>query len=175
MTCTKDFSGKNKLAVAIEFEDAYDRVQFKLLMDLLTQYGVSITLTRWVAGVLLERTVVMQLGNWSSAPHQLTMGLPQGSPLSLVLFNVYTKGLADLNQNGPSKILTLTDDGAHIIYKTSKDSQEAAEAVQQQLDTSNVMTPDLSSIQTRHKHCGARLTTEQQTTSASSHICWSCG
>ena len=28
---------------------------------------------------------------------------------------------------------------------------------------SGVTTPDLSSIQTRHKHCGARLTTEQQT------------
>ena len=136
------------------------RVHFKLQMDLLIQYGVSLTLTWCVAGAPLGRRMVMQLGNWSSAPHQLTMGLPQGSLLLLVLFNIYTKGLADMNQNGPSKILTLADDG--LIYKTSKDSQEAAEAVQQQLDTSNVMTPDLSSIQTRHKHCGAHLTTEQQ-------------
>ena len=74
MTCTKDFSGKNKLAVAIDFEDAYDRVQFKLLMDLLIQYGVSLTLTRCIAGALLERTVVTQLGDWSSALHQFTMG-----------------------------------------------------------------------------------------------------
>ena len=58
----------------------------------------------------------LQLGNWCSVPHQMTMGLPQGSPLSAVLFNVYTKGLAELNQNGPSKILTLADDG--LIYKT---------------------------------------------------------
>ena len=62
------------VAVAIDPEDAYNRVQFKLLMDLLMQYGVSLILTQWIAGVLLERTVVMQLENWNSAPHQLTMG-----------------------------------------------------------------------------------------------------
>ena len=74
------------VAVAIDLKDAYNKVKFKLLMDLLIEYGVSLTLTRWAAGALLERTVVMQLVNWSSAPHQLTMGLPQGSPLSPVLF-----------------------------------------------------------------------------------------
>ena len=51
------------VAVAIDLEDAYNRVQFKLLMDLLIQYGVSLTLIRWVAEALLERIVVMQLGN----------------------------------------------------------------------------------------------------------------
>ena len=35
-------------------EDAYNRVQFKLLIDLLIQYGVSLTLTRWVAGAKSE-------------------------------------------------------------------------------------------------------------------------
>ena len=34
------------LAVAVDVEDAYNRVQFKLLMELLVQYGVSLTLTR---------------------------------------------------------------------------------------------------------------------------------
>ena len=40
------------------------------------------------------------------------------------------KGLADLNQNGPSKILTLANNG--LIYKRSTDSQEAAETLQQE-------------------------------------------
>ena len=102
--------------MAIDLEGAYKRIQFKLLIDLLIQYGVSLTLTRWVVGALLERTVAMQLENWRSAPDQLTMGLPQGSLILPVLFNVYTKGLANLNQNGPSKILTVADDG--LIYKT---------------------------------------------------------
>ena len=89
-------------------------------MYLLIQYGVSLTLTRWIAGALLERIVVMQLGNWSSALHQFTMDLPKGSPLSPVLFKVYTKGLADLNQYRPSKILTLADGGLINIIRNIK-------------------------------------------------------
>ena len=42
------------VAVAVDLEDAYNRVQFNLPMDLLLQYGVSLTLTRWIAGALLE-------------------------------------------------------------------------------------------------------------------------
>ena len=48
---------------------------------------------------------------------KLTIGLSQGFPLSPVLYNVYTKGLADLNSNGYSQVLTLADDG--LIYKTA--------------------------------------------------------
>ena len=120
------------LAVAVDLEDVYNRVQFKLLMELLRQYGVSLTLTRWLAAALQERKVVMRLGNWISTPQQLTMGLPQGSPLSPVLYNVYTKGLADLNTNGLSRVLTLADDG--LIYKTSSDISTAVTAVQEQLE-----------------------------------------
>ena len=78
--------------MAFDLEDAYNRVQFKLLLDLLLQHGVSPTLTRWIAAAFLERTGVIQLGNWRSAPRQLTMGLPQGSPFSSGLFNVNTTG-----------------------------------------------------------------------------------
>ena len=60
------------------------------------------------------------------------MGLPQGFPLSPVLYNVYTKGLADLNGSGLSWILTLADGG--FIYKTASDINTAVNAVQEQLE-----------------------------------------
>ena len=68
------------LTVAVDLTDEYNRVQFKLRMELLVQHGASLTLTRWLAAALQERKVAMRLGNWISTPQQLTMGLPQGSP-----------------------------------------------------------------------------------------------
>ena len=60
------------------------------------------------------------------------MGLPQGSPLSPFPYSVYTKGLADLNSNGLSQVLSLADDG--IIYETASDINTAVTAVQEQLE-----------------------------------------
>ena len=91
-------------------EDAYSRVQFKQLIELFAQYGVSLTFTRWLAAAFWERKV-MRLGNWIFTPPKLAMGLPQGFTLSPVLYNVYTKRLADLNSNGLSQVLTLAEDG----------------------------------------------------------------
>ena len=49
-----------------------------------------------------------------------------------VLYNVYTKGLADLNSNGLSRVLTLADNG--LIYKTAFGISTAVTAVQEQLE-----------------------------------------
>ena len=74
------------------------------------------------------------------------MGLIQGLPLSPVLYDVYTKGLADLRQNGPSKVFTLADGR----LKTSRDTQEAAEIVQQKLD-------NLSYLFSHHSRNGTNI------------------
>ena len=66
--------------MAVDLEDEYNRMQFKLLMELLVQYGISLTLTRWLAAALQKRKVAMRLGNWISTLQHLTMGLSQAPP-----------------------------------------------------------------------------------------------
>ena len=80
-------AGGKTLAVAVDLQDEYNTVQFKLLMEVLGQYCVSLTLIRWLEGALKERKAVMQLGNWISTPKQLTMGPPQGSLISPALYS----------------------------------------------------------------------------------------
>ena len=52
--------------------------------------------------------------------------------LSQVLYNVYTKRLADLNSNGSSRVLTFADDG--LICKTGSVIHTAVNAVRKQLE-----------------------------------------
>ena len=54
------------------------------------------------------------------------------SALSPVLYNVYTKGLVDLNSNGLSRMLRLAD--VWLIYKTASDIHTPITAVQEQLE-----------------------------------------
>ena len=60
------------------------------------------------------------------------MGLPQGFSLSPIIYNIYTKGLVDLNSNGLNWVFPLADDG--LIYKTASDINTAVTAVQEQLE-----------------------------------------
>ena len=80
MTCTKDSSEKNKQRLCQSISRMLKTESSSSCWWTCTSSndGVNLTLTRWIAGALLERTVVMQLGNWSFAPHQLTIGLPGG-------------------------------------------------------------------------------------------------
>ena len=146
------------VALAVDLEDADNRVQFKLLMELLRQYGVSLTLTRWLAAALQERKVAMRLGNWISTPQQLTMELPQFSPLSPVLYNVYTKGLADLNSSGLSRVRT-----------TGLSTKQPVTSAQQSLQSRSswkrchigAKRQSPKSTQAMRKPCGAPSTTKQ--------------
>ena len=86
------------LAVAVDLEDAFNTLQFKSLTNTLqfksltmgtyNDYGVRLTLTRWLV-VLQDRKVVMRLENWIFTTENLIKGFPIGFPLSPILYNVY--------------------------------------------------------------------------------------
>ena len=124
--------GEETLVVALDLEDAYNRVQFNILMRTLVNMNVSPALIVWIGAAMLKRTVAMRLGSWVSNAHTITPGLPQGSALSPVLFNVYTVGITSNQLEGPGRTLSFADDV--LAYRTGKDRQAIAASAQEELD-----------------------------------------
>ena len=101
------------LTVAADLKDAYNKAQFKLLKEHFVWYSISLMLTIWLTAAFMENK---RLRNSISTTQQLAMGFPHGSPLSPAFYNVYMTGLANLNSNGVSLVLTFAEDW--FIYNT---------------------------------------------------------
>ena len=115
-----------------DLEDAYNKVDVGILAQKLHRLGVSDTLIRWILALLDTRRCQMQFGKWKSSIFPVSSGLPQGSPLSSVLFNVYTADLVANLSRTRAKPYTFVDD---IIVSSIGDTP--VQAVERLQDASN--------------------------------------
>ena len=130
-------------------------------MQLLAQCFASLTYKKWIEAVVQERKVNMRYRKGISSSQQFTMGLLQGYPSPAVLFNTYTKELADLKTNGLSQVPTLTDDG--LVNKTAMNTNTAVTALQEQLEKCHAgeKRHGQKLVRAKHKPCGASPITEE--------------
>jgi len=125
-------SGVEMCAAAVDLEDAYNRVPLDFLVSQLCELKVSQSLINWIAVALFQRKVVFKCGSWASEPTIIRPGLPQGSPLSPVLFNIYTVRITREQIVGSGKTLSYADDV--LVYRQGKDRERIAHDLQTELD-----------------------------------------
>jgi hypothetical protein len=121
------------VVVAIDLEDAYNRVSYDKMMDLLLNLGLDPWLIRWIAEALMTRKVALKSGKWVSDVQEISPGLPQGSALSPVLFNIYTAKIASAGICETGRTLTFADD--ITVYEQGNNRVETAKRIQRKLDT----------------------------------------
>ena len=80
------------VAVALDIESAYDTVDHVALLWKLKAKGVPKYLVAWIRAFLLDRQVQLVV-NDSVFPYPIRVGVPQGSPLSPVLFILFIDDL----------------------------------------------------------------------------------
>lgn len=82
-------SGKCVLATFLDIERAFDKVWLDGLYFKLLKLNIPIIYIRCLKAILSERSSRVRVGNQLSQPFSPKSGVPQGSPLSPVLYIIY--------------------------------------------------------------------------------------
>ncbi len=89
--------GKDKVAslLSLDISGAFDRVSHERLLHNLQKKGIPLSLVNWVRSFLADRTTSMVLGSQTTATRRVLAGIPQGSPVSPILFLFFNMELVE--------------------------------------------------------------------------------
>lgn len=94
-TWTKNHWARGKFvgALFVDVKAAFPTVNPTCLADTLTKQGFAPGIVRLILAYLTSRSTTIMFGDFESLPKPLPIGLPQGSPLSVILYILYNSSL----------------------------------------------------------------------------------
>ena len=139
--------GEITLLVLADFSKAFDTIKYKTVLTKLSKLGFSKSFLRWTLSYLTNRKQFVQIDDRRSEILTLNFGIPQGSILGPLIFNLY---VADLHEHLDAECRQYADDTS--IYSCIKPAdlprsimsmQATLEKLEKWSDHSNlVMNPE---------------------------------
>lgn len=103
------FAKRSQLdAIYLDFSKAFDRVSHLHLLSKLEAYGVTGYLLQWFKSYLEDRRLKVRFSGKLSSDVVATSGVPQGSHLGPLLFNIFINDIVTTSEN--SSCLLFADD-----------------------------------------------------------------
>ena len=115
-------------ALFIDFSKAYDRVEPEILLQKLKEMGISKTYRYFIKDWLTDRRIQVHMNDCSSQVMNISRGLPQGSSLSVLLWQLY---IADIPLSMQESAQYMDDCCA---WRTADTKRELATHLQSDLD-----------------------------------------
>lgn len=103
------------MAVLLDVEKAYDRVWRDGLLYKMERRKIPDWLIKLTSSWLQERNFQVKWGRSLSTSRVATEGLPQGSPISPCLFNIFVSDLPGMVKDNRTSILQFADDTAIVV------------------------------------------------------------
>jgi ribonuclease HI len=81
--------------LSLDVSGAFDYVSHPRLLHNLRKRQIDGRIVRWISSFLVNRTTTIRLNEYTSEPMDTSTGIPQGSPLSPILYLFYNADLLD--------------------------------------------------------------------------------
>ena len=117
--------------ISFDVKGAYNGVCKERLLQRLETRGIPERLLRWIAAFCSERTASIQVNGHTSETQELPQaGLPQGSPLSPILFLFFNADLVQRRIDSHGGAIAFVDDfTAWVTGPTAQSNKEGIEAI----------------------------------------------
>ena len=121
----------------LDLKGAFDNVHHRWLIETLKDQGWPRWVTNWTRSYLQDRKAILSFDDWESTTYNVQAGVPQGSPLSPLLFILFLAPLFDELRkiNGVATVGFADDTNLVAVGKQSEDCCQALEKGWQVCDT----------------------------------------
>ena len=110
------------IVTALDISNAYNNVNHELLIHMLKQQQFPEDFVDFVAKWLRDQQFVVKIMGHLSKEMKYAHGVPQGDPMSPLIFNLYVNGILSCMEGRETMILMFADDV--IVFGRDKDDAE---------------------------------------------------
>jgi hypothetical protein len=105
---------KYNCAVFLDLSKAFDCINHSILITKINGYGIRGLVSKLILNIMEDRSVRTRIASTLSNTHRISSGLPQGSSLSPLLYNLYVNDLKEILETH-EELIQYADDTTIII------------------------------------------------------------